>query len=62
MTVIVIMHGRVVGYLHIDKNTPCSVCEQVFHAGGNFGVSGDQILGLRGENCQNDDVLALKLM
>ena len=54
----VIMHGRVVRYFHINTNAPSSICERGFDAGGNFGVSGYQILGLRGENGQNEGVFS----
>ena len=60
MTGIVIMHGGVVRQLYIDPNAPSSICEQGFNAGGNFGVSVDQILGPRGENGQYDGVFSTK--
>ena len=61
MTVIVIMHGRVDRSLHINSNDPSSICEQRFNVGGNFGVSVDQNLGLRGENGQNGGFFSTKI-
>ena len=35
-----------------------SIYEQGLNAGGNSGVSGDKVLGLRGEIVQNDGVFS----
>ena len=47
--------------MHIDTNAPNSISEQWFYVGGHFGVSGGQILGMRGENGQNDGVFSTKI-